>query len=241
MPDLHLLTGAYAVDALSPVERAGFERHLRSCGSCAAEVIELQEAAAKLADRVATPPPPGLRERVLLEVSRTRQLPPHERFSLRRPALRQLMVAAAAAVLVASAAGLGGLAWQQHRSAENDRIEAAAEARKQDQILQLVMDPRGSQSSGQLSVGGEATVVAVDGRAAVMAEELPPPPDGRAYQLWVIRGSEVRSGGMLDLQAGKGESLLTGVAGGDTVAVTIEPEGGSRQPSMKPIVAIPVT
>ena len=241
MPDLHLLTGAYAVDALSDVERAGFERHLRSCGSCAAEVIELQEAAAKLADRVATPPPPGLRERVLLEVSRTRQLPPHERFHLRRPALRQSLVAAAAAVLVAAAAGLGGLAWQQHRAADQQRSITAQEARKQEAILDVLMDPRGSQSAGAPSVGGEAMVVTAGGRAVFAAERLPAPPDGRAYQLWVIRGSEVRSGGMLDLRAGDGQSLLTGVAGGDTIAVTIEPAGGSRQPSMEPIVAIPVT
>jgi anti-sigma factor RsiW len=76
MPDMHQLTGAYALDALDDVERASFERHLRTCGSCAAEVIELQEAAAGLADRVAIAAPDGLRGKVLAEVSRTRQISP---------------------------------------------------------------------------------------------------------------------------------------------------------------------
>ena len=43
MSDPHLLTGAYALDALDDVERAGVERHLRGCAECAAEVAEFHE------------------------------------------------------------------------------------------------------------------------------------------------------------------------------------------------------
>ena len=32
--DLHLLSGAYAVDALDDLERARFEAHLRTCADC---------------------------------------------------------------------------------------------------------------------------------------------------------------------------------------------------------------
>src|SRR5690242_21711227 len=116
MPDMHLLTGAYALDALNDVERAEFERHLRSCGSCSAEVIELQEAAAGLADRVEVPPPSQLKAAVLAEVTRTRQISPTERVHLRRPSLRRVLSTAVAAVVIAVTAGLGGVAWQAHES-----------------------------------------------------------------------------------------------------------------------------
>jgi len=74
--DLHTLTGAYAADALDPVERDVIERHLESCDSCQAEVRELQAATARLAVGVSATPPAALRDRVLAEVARTRQLSP---------------------------------------------------------------------------------------------------------------------------------------------------------------------
>jgi len=74
--DWHLLTGSYALDALGPQEREGFERHLHHCASCAAEVRGLRETAARLALARSQRPPPGLQDRVLAATCRTRQLPP---------------------------------------------------------------------------------------------------------------------------------------------------------------------
>ena len=45
-PDLHHLSGAYAVDALDDAERTSFEQHLAVCADCRAEVAELSAAAA---------------------------------------------------------------------------------------------------------------------------------------------------------------------------------------------------
>ena len=53
MSDIHKLSGAYAVDAVDDLERARFERHLAACEDCRAEVAELREAAALLAETVA--------------------------------------------------------------------------------------------------------------------------------------------------------------------------------------------
>jgi hypothetical protein len=74
--DWHLLTGSYAVDALTDQEREGFERHLHHCGSCDAEVRGLRETAARLAMARSLRPPPGLQDRVLAATYGTRQLPP---------------------------------------------------------------------------------------------------------------------------------------------------------------------
>jgi hypothetical protein len=96
--DWHLLTGSYAVDALTDQERDGFERHLHHCGSCDAEVRGLRETAARLAMARSLRPPPGLQDRVLAATYRTRQLrsPGGDRpFRLRPPRLLAARLAAA--------------------------------------------------------------------------------------------------------------------------------------------------
>jgi anti-sigma-K factor RskA len=112
--DWHLLTGSYAVDALTDQEREGFERHLHHCGSCDAEVRGLRETAARLAMARSLRPPPGLQDRVLAATYRTRQLPPAPGGS---PSLRRLrplnppMAQRLAARLAAALRRARGLSW----------------------------------------------------------------------------------------------------------------------------------
>ena len=75
-PDLHHLSGAYAVDALDAQERASFEQHLAGCPDCRAEVAELTAAAHSLATLAETAPPAGLRDAVLSGITKVRPLPP---------------------------------------------------------------------------------------------------------------------------------------------------------------------
>ncbi len=103
----HVLTGSYAVDALTEQEREGFERHLHHCVSCDAEVRGLRETAARLALARSLRPPPGLQDRVLAATYRTRQLPPVAGDRHFRLASTPLLAARLAAVL----RGLTGLSW----------------------------------------------------------------------------------------------------------------------------------
>src|SRR2546430_6379547 len=61
--DLHVLTGSYALDAVSDVEREEFERHLQHCPTCEAEVRGLRETAARLALACAMTPPTRMERR----------------------------------------------------------------------------------------------------------------------------------------------------------------------------------
>jgi hypothetical protein len=74
--DLHVLTGSYALDALTNSEREDFERHLHHCPSCQAEVRGLRETAARLAVAKSSRPPARMESAVLAATYRTRQLPP---------------------------------------------------------------------------------------------------------------------------------------------------------------------
>ena len=71
-PDLHHLSGAYAVDALDDAERESFEQHLAVCADCRAEVAELSATAQHLSSLTEATPPPALRASVLSGLS----LPP---------------------------------------------------------------------------------------------------------------------------------------------------------------------
>jgi anti-sigma factor RsiW len=72
----HTLVGAYAMDAVSDSDRAGFEQHLAECRSCREEIRELREATARLAVAAAVVPRPELKARALQAVTHIRQLPP---------------------------------------------------------------------------------------------------------------------------------------------------------------------
>src|SRR5262249_35675246 len=73
------------------------------------------------------------------------------------------------------------------------------------------------------------------GRLIVYAHNLPPVPDGRSYQLWVIIDKRPISAGLLQTDA-HGEAKydtgpLANLGGPVTVAVTLEPAGGVPQPT----------
>ena len=75
-PDIHALAGAYAIDAVDDLERAAFDRHLADCETCANEVGELRDAAARLTEGTWSVPPPRMREQVLARAAATPQLAP---------------------------------------------------------------------------------------------------------------------------------------------------------------------
>jgi anti-sigma-K factor RskA len=72
-------------------------------------------------------------------------------------------------------------------------------------------------------------------RLVLVVYELPPPPPGRSYQLWVIVGGEPTSAGVFDVDpAGRTRyetAEVPAIEGAVTIAVTVEPAGGLPKPS----------
>jgi len=229
--DVHALSGAYAVDALDDLERAAFERHLAECPECRAEVASLREAASTLAETVAAEPPAALRGRVLAGIVTTRPLPPETpaptRLASRRPRRRvNLLVAAAAAVL---AVGGGTVLWQQPWEDTTQAPSAVELVLRADDARSTSLDFEG---------GAKATLVHSDsvGRAVLVTEKMPPPPAGKVYQLWLDQpGQGMVSAGLMPVREDQ-RVLLSGDAATATAAgITVEPEGGSAEPTSDPI------
>ena len=237
MSDLHKLTGAYAVDALDELERARFEQHLATCDDCRAEVAELRETAALLADAVATEPPASLRDSVLAGISQVRPLPPevpvatstHRRAV--EPAGRgrswmPFLVAAAFALIV----GIGAAVVQPWASDDAPSRLAAAE-----QVLEA---PDAQQVFLDLGDAGRATVTRSKARdrAVIETEDMVAAPEGKDYELWLMSPEGVFTSAGLMPDAADQTLVLDGAAA-DAIAVgiTVEPEGGSPAPTSEPI------
>jgi anti-sigma-K factor RskA len=235
--DVHTLIGAYALDALDEAERSAFERHLAECGSCREEVVDLRRTAVRLADAVAVAPPTRMRPEVLRQVAVTPQVRDVSATPQRRAggsAPRSRVWLAAAAVLAVVSIGLGGLAWSQYRAAEDARRTTQA-------ITRILADPDARSVARSLPGGASAKLVVADGRAVLAGDALPALPDDRTYQLWVIRGPRISSAGLGPSGPDAGGSwsrLVDGVRPGDVVAVSVEPSGGSTQPTTTPVVTL---
>lgn len=93
--------------------------------------------------------------------------------------------------------------------------------------------------------GGEITAQWSEslGEAVIVTDGLPVLASGETYQMWFIRGDLIVSAGLFTTdREGESTSLLDGtIEAGDAIAVSVEPSGGSEQPTTTPIVAIPTS
>ena len=229
-PDVHGLIGAYVLDAVDDIERATFDRHLRECDVCRAEVDELREATARLADSAWSVPPPSLRTDVLAAIRNTRQIAPATSAVVEPPRRRRVslrLVAAAAAVIVAA----GGVFGVQEK-----RVHDARQAEAKVRAVLAAPDLRWREQA--LTGGGKVTVATSRQRNAgvIMLAADSAPAGDKVYQLWTIRSQNPVSEGPLEPGQTTKVQIVDGVDQASDVGVTIEPDGGSATPTM-PLVA----
>jgi Anti-sigma-K factor rskA len=250
---LHDLTGPYALDALdSAAEQDRFERHLNRCQACTGEVRGFRETATRLGMAAAQQPPPGMRDRVMSEVARTRQAPAgaeeHARHARPAQRLRPLtrLAAAGAAIAVAAVVVLAVLLVNT-RHQLNQAQHQLSQAQAQLQAITAVQTATDAKVIvKRTSVGGTVTVTSSASKRQMVLTTagLPALPAGKVYQLWLIGRppNKIRSEGLLAPPRGgrTGPVLISGVLAGDTFGVTIEPAGGTVQPTVHPIVGVPL-
>jgi anti-sigma-K factor RskA len=213
--DAHELIAPYALDALDEQEREAFETHLRACDRCRAELPALREAAAAMSFAAEAPAPPErLRGRILdaARAERSNVVP-------LRP-WRTIAIAAAGVAAAAAAIAIGLGLWGQSLS-DDLRAERAATA--------LLSDPNASAVS--LDGADGRLVVGPTGQAALVVS-LEGAPRGKTYEAWVIRDGEPAPAGVFDAEGGRDVLVLDRpVTEGETVAVTLEADGGASKPT----------
>ncbi|MDX6367919.1 MAG: hypothetical protein QOK30_2995 [Nocardioidaceae bacterium] len=266
MSDMHSLAGEYAVGALSDEETQQFETHLETCPDCREEVAEMREIAVQLSEGVATDPPPTLRASVLQQIAQTAQdstaprpalaaaadeqepgrhlaegassaegagtnVVPMQRSAQRRNRLVGLLAAAAVVVAVA----MGGWAVQSR----NDANQATAQAQQLSSLL-TAKDVRTASAGFGTAGNGTVVVSRSQGRALLVAADLPALPSGKVYEAWTFSSSPTPkpAGTFTARSAPAVVSLPSAAVGASQVAVTVEPSGGSQRPTSKPVFAV---
>jgi anti-sigma-K factor RskA len=223
-------TGAYVLGALVDDEHRDFVEHLRGCADCRREVAELHVATNALplaAEQV--DPPAHLRERIMAVVREEARLQAaargerddgRERARRRRrrrlPGVGPVPAAIAACALLALGVAAGVLVDRSGDGAREVPAEVAL-------------------------AGASATLrVEDDGDARLQLRDMPQPPPGRVYQVWLKRpGADPAPTDALFTPGGDGAATVD--VPGDVrrvaqVLVTDEPRGGSRRPTRMPVI-----
>jgi anti-sigma-K factor RskA len=245
--ELHSLAGAYALDAVSDADHTRFERHLSGCEQCRQEVRGFHEAAARIGASAAVRPRAELRDQAMRAASRTRQLPPRiagadpagwgrhaaagrgHPVPARRggPWLVRGVTGLATAVVAVAVAMSALAAVTQHRLSQElaSRHEIAAVLSAPDVIM----------LTARVTNGGQAHVLESRHMHAIVitAAGLPALPAARGYELWLMGPAGTRPAGMLPRpKAGMtAPMVVSGLARGDQLGVTVEPAAGTARPS----------
>jgi anti-sigma-K factor RskA len=203
--------GAWLLGALPEDEADGFRRHLEECAVCQEDAAVLQPAVDALPASVEPrTPPPALKERIMAVVEAEAPQPEPER--ARRKERRSWF---------------GGFSW---RPALAIGLAALALGFVGAQALQSDTETITAQVSG----GGSAQLVVDDGHGRLEAEDLPAPPSGRVYQVWLDKGGKAPepTNALFSTRNGHAAVDVPGSLDGvKRVMVTDEPPGGSDTPS----------
>ncbi|MFJ6948103.1 anti-sigma factor domain-containing protein [Streptomyces wuyuanensis] len=259
----HADAGAYVLHALPEDERRAFEEHLASCASCAREVAALSDSAVRLAQPVTAEPPDHLRRRVLERIAVTPQAPyaprvprerpeaevPHARpagepvpaLVPRSPVPRILQLALAACTALAVA--FGGVAAWQYQAAEQARSQLHRAEDRYAGVADVLAAPDVELHTQQLADGGTGTIAVSRSQDAAVffATGVPPLPVGQTYALWFSEDGSYRPAGLVSGAEAQDMQMLNGpVSGATAVGITIEPVGGSSQPTGPPLGLIDI-
>jgi anti-sigma-K factor RskA len=244
---LHTLVGAYVLDAVPDRDRVAFERHLLTCEQCREDVRGLREAGALLAAATAVPPRPELRGPALQAASMTRQLPPVTGEPTRRNWRRGLLPAgigrswlAGVAVTTAAVLAVTAVVLGLHMAAMQQRL--TAQDRRDTAISAILGAHDAVVLTAAVSSGGTATVVmSHHARELVFTGNgLARLPGSRGYEVWLAGPTGITDVGMLPPGRGGmfGPMVVSRLAEGDVLEVTVEPVSGSPYPTSVPIVRL---
>ncbi|MBJ8338535.1 anti-sigma factor [Antrihabitans sp. YC3-6] len=260
------LAHAYALDSLDTEEHAAVAELLSGPASdlrseFEATVRQTRETLASISSTTATAPPAELRSRLLdlVAADAVTSAPPqpprpsepsqpsestpqtdsdtnvvamplarHRRTDTSR--WRTIAVAAAAAVALLVGGAVAGytLRGSDQTPSTTEDVLAASDAYS---------------ASVALTVGGTATVVysKENNAAVVLLDDLQKPAPNAAYQMWLVEGTNAKSAGVIAPEAvGTRTQVVRDIGTATTLAFTIEPSGGSDQPTSTPFAALPL-
>jgi anti-sigma-K factor RskA len=223
----------HALSALDAAEERALNEHLAECAECRHDLAEWEAVAASLAlSAEAQEPSPEVREKLLAQVRSEKSLSNVVPLpSPRRNLWNSLGSLGSIAAVVVFAAVLVSviLLWQQNR-----RLQ------QQNELVEILSSPGSSMRTlkGTNEAPGASAKLVFDstGRALLIVNGLPRPPQGKEYQLWFIEPKGApRPGKTFSTdtagRAQSAEQVLAVDHDYSDLAVTLEPAGGVSSPT----------
>ena len=232
------LKDAYVLGALPEGERQEVEGYLAAHPERQAEMGELGAVAGLLAlSPQEHEPSPELRSRILDAVG-AEAVRPSASHRLWLAWLRELLNVRSLALGAAALLVIGLFSWSMLLRGEVQDLQG--------RVQTLQSQPQGPQMVTLRGAGTEqgarAELVTLEGdRAVLVVEDMPPVPEGKTYQIWVIEDDVPKPSGLFKPRQDSVAAVVEHpLGGGDVVAVTVEPEGGSPKPTSDPLLAAEV-
>ncbi|MGA8576516.1 MAG: anti-sigma factor [Candidatus Cybelea sp.] len=223
---------AYALGLLPASEAAAVAAHMETCESCREEYRFLHPAVTAVAYSAeacsdpatgANAASPLMKARIMKQVRF--EAPP------RTPRVWPAYAVAAACLAIAIATGLLDLSLNNRL--DRDRAQSAAQA-------QTIADFAAPDSQRHRFAGGE--VLTHGNRLYLTMHGLPTPPAGHVYQAWTLAKGAKRVAPSKTFEPSNGGVAVVSLPEAATtlaaVAVSVEPAGGSMQPTTKPIALV---
>lgn len=214
------LKEAYALGALPQEELRQMEEYLADHPELRPEVEELSTLSNLLAfSPTEYEPPPTLRRSIMsaveAEASQQSASSPSTLQRLRSYlSMQRLALGAAAVVLIAL------LSWNVSLQSGDNGLQS----------FEL-------QGSGPAEEVQAEVVEMKEDRFVLVAENMPSMPEDKTMQIWVIQDGKPKPGGTFRPDDGIAAAPVTKpIQGADAVAVTVEPAGGSDQPTSDPVL-----
>ncbi|WP_261625085.1 anti-sigma factor [Nesterenkonia marinintestina] len=149
----------------------------------------------------------------------------------------RMLFALAASVLFVVAAVLGGVAVVQHQERSQLEEELTLAQQEQRDAERLLGAPDLTSAHEESGDGGSVTVsYSVDEQLIrVTPHDIPSPDEGQELQMWIIDEEGAHDAGMM---AADSSSVVSGpdFSQGSAFGVTVEPAGGSVEPTSDPIL-----
>lgn len=262
------MAGLYALDAVTHDEKAAIDLHLAGCAEDHSEFASLGGVAQALA--LQAPPqdapaalkgtvmaayraemgtaPDVIRPAVATPATRDSSRVQERSVAIQPPHARRWQVpnwtgwaAAAIALVLFAVVSVAGLNLRQQADQANHRADQMAQAiaaisqpGSQIAILQGTGDAAGISGFVAVPAGGSGYMVVTD---------VPAVPSGMTLQAWYIVDGTPSSAGTMSAEP-DGTVIASGLQplpGTDVIAITLEPTGGSDQPTSAPIITGDVT
>lgn len=243
----------YALGALPPDEARAVREHLEECEECRREYRALAPAAAAVGysaeacedatSGAVAPPGPLLKKRIMAQIR-----PNVGELRAVRPIVWPAYAVAAACLALALVMSIVNISLNEEMRTSQAQL---AQMNRHSAALMRDLDYQRTELADLIAPDSEryavnnGEVLRHGSRIYIAMSSLPAPPRGKVYQAWTLRDGASQMTPSVTFVPNSAGVAVVSIPGNNAhvaaVAVSVEPDGGSKQPTSKPTFVLKFT